>query len=441
MIYALRGGTIWSDMSLSLSNRDCVDPRPNGNPKVGYVVSAWPRLSETFILNEVIGIERLGACLQIFTTKDLEDKAAHAKVTKVHAPVTCLSIQRNWKAIGLASIHLFLERPVRFWQAILRALRYRRLGVLRCFFQATYLAEMLFREPVTHLHAHFAHDPTFVTMFTHYLTGIPYSFTAHAKDIYVKTPPELLRAEVQTAQAVVTCTEYNRRYLLTQIGPASNGKLHCIYHGLDLSQFNFCSPRALSSEPPVILSVARLVEKKGLGDLILAADVLRQRGRRFQVEIVGDGPLRQSLQVQVKRLGLNDRVKLLGPMPHDKLGRVYQRACLFALPCVVSADGDRDGIPNVLLEAMASGVPVVATPISGIPEVIHSEVEGLLVPANNPASLADALDRLLTSPELRERLALAARVKIETCFSIEKSSAQLLSLFQQVGANEDSLSV
>jgi glycosyltransferase involved in cell wall biosynthesis len=418
-----------------------MNPQADGNLMVGYVVSAWPRLSETFILNEVTGVERLGARLQIFTMKDSEVKPAHAKVTEVHAPVTCLSFQRNRRAIGLANIRLFLRRPVRFWQALLRALRYRRLGVLRCFFQAAYLAELLSREPVSYLHAHFAHDPTFVTMFTHHLTGIPYSFTAHAKDIYLKTPPELLRAEAETAQAVVTCTEYNRRYLSTQIGPTGESKLRCIYHGLDLSQFKFCSPRGLGLEPPVILSVARLVEKKGLSDLILAADILRQRGRRFRVEIVGDGPLRPRLEAQVERLGLHDRVRLLGPLPHDELRRVYQRVCLFALPCVIAADGDRDGIPNALLEAMASGVPVVSTPISGIPEVINSEVEGLLVPPNSPARLANALDKLLNSAELREQLALAARAKIETCFSIERNSAQLLSLFQSVRADENTLSV
>lgn len=415
----------------SLSDSGCLNPQPNGHPKVGYVVSAWPRLSETFILNEVVGVERLGVRLQIFAVKDTNDKSAHPKVAEVRAPVTYLSMRRNPKAIGLASVRFFLRQPVRFCQTGLRALRYRRLRALRCFFQATYLAEILFRESLAHLHAHFAHDPTLVTMFVHHLTGIPYSFTAHAKDIYVKTSPALLRDEAQAAQAVVTCTEYNRRYMSAQIGAAGVEKLHCIYHGLDPSRFRFSRPRALDREPALILSVARLVEKKGLSDLIAAADILRRRDRRFQVEIVGDGPLRTRLAAQVRRLGLADRVKFAGPLPHDELCRIYQRASLFALPCVVAADGDRDGIPNVLLEAMASGIPVVSTAVSGIPEVINSESEGLLVPPNNPARLADALDRLLHSAELRERLALAARAKIEASFSIEKNSAQLVSLFRQ----------
>src|SRR2546422_10183205 len=206
-----------------------------------------------------------------------------------------------------------------------------------------------------------------VAMFTHQLTDIRYTFTAHAKDISVETPPALLRAEAQQAQAVITCTEYNRQYLSTQIGPASDGKLHCIYHGLDLSQFQFAWPRVSDAGPPVILSVARLVEKKGLSDLIVAAGILRRRGRRFQVEIIGNGPLRQALEAQVMQLGLSDRVKLLGVQTYDMVCLAYQRASIFALPCMVTADGDRDGLPNVLLEAMGSGVPVVSTPVSGIP--------------------------------------------------------------------------
>ena len=418
-----------------------VELQPDGKPNVGYVVCGWPRLSETFILNEVIGLERLGARLRIFSIKGPKDQPVNARVMDVRAPITYLSIERNKKAIWLANIRLFWRRPVRYSRAMLEAMGYGRLSVLRRFFQASYLAEILFREPLGYLHAHFAHASAVVCMFTHRLTGTPYSFTAHAKDIYVKTPRELLRAEAQSAEAVITCTEYNRRYLSTQIGPPGSRKIHCIYHGLDLSQFKFCCPRGLDAEPPVILSVARLVEKKGLRNLILAADILRQRGRRFQVEIVGKGPLRQSLEDLVKQLGLDDRVRFLGLLPHEKLCRVYQRVCLFALPCVVAPDGDRDGIPNVLLEAMASGVPVVSTPVSGIPEMIQSEVEGLLVPTNSPRELAGALDRLLNSPELRERLALAARSKIETYFSIERNSAQLLSLFERVGANGNTLSV
>jgi len=401
---------------------------------VGYVVSTWPRLSATFILNEVLAVERSGVSLRIFSVKDPDGEPVHARVAQVRARVTYLSLRGHWKSALQANLGLFCRQPGRYCRALLQALRYRRWGVLQRFFQAGYLAHELSREPVAHLHAHFAHAPAPVAMFTHQLTGIPYTFTAHAKDIYIKTPPELLRAEAHRAQAVITCTEYNRQYLSSQIGPASDGKLHCIYHGLDLSQFQFAWPRVSDAGPPVILSVARLVEKKGLSDLIAAAGILRGRGRRFQVEIIGDGPQHQALENQVMQLGLSDRVKLLGVQTYDMVCLAYQRASIFALPCVVTADGDRDGLPNVLLEAMGSGVPVVSTPVSGIPELIESERDGLFVPPNSPTELADALDRLLTQPELSERLARAARAKIQAHFSIDRSSTQLLALFQQGGA-------
>ncbi len=404
------------------------------SPTVGYIVSTWPRLSATFILNEVLAVERSGVPLRIFSIKDPDGEPVHARVAQVRARVTYLSLRRHWKSALQANLRLLCRQPGRYCRALLQALRYRRWIVLQRFFQAGYLAHELLREPVAHLHAHFAHAPAPVAMFTHQLTGIPYTFTAHAKDIYVETPPELLRAEAQRAQAVITCTEYNRQYLSSQIGAASHGKLHCIYHGLDLSQFQLAWPRVSDAGSPVILSVARLVEKKGLSDLIVAAGILRRRGRSFQVEIIGSGPLRQALEAQVMQLGLSDRVKLLGVQTYDMVCLAYQQASIFALPCVVTADGDRDGIPNVLLEAMGSGIPVVSTPVSGIPELIESERDGLLVPPSNPARLADVLDRLLTSPELRERLGRAARAKIEAHFSIDRSSTQLLALFQQGGA-------
>jgi glycosyltransferase involved in cell wall biosynthesis len=410
-----------------------MDLQPDPRPTVGYILSAWPRLSETFILNEVIALERLGGRLRIFSIKNPYSGPLHAKVAEVRASVTNLSIGPPWKARWQANLRFFFRQPVRYCETLLQAMRFRRRHYVRRFFQAGYLAEILSREPVAHLHAHFAHDPTLVAMFTHLLTGIPYSFTAHAKDIYVKTSPEVIRAEARLAQAVITCTEYNRKYLVDQVGLTPNGKLHCIYHGLDLSQFKFKWPRDSQMEAPIILSVARLLEKKGLNDLVCAADILRRRGHSFQVEIIGDGPERQALETRVIQLGLNDRVRLLGALPHEIVCSAYQRASIFALPCIVTPDGDRDGIPNVLPEAMASGVPVVATPVSGIPELIETELDGLLVPPNNPVQLAHALERLLTQPELCDRLARAARAKVEARFSIDGSSARLLALFEGNG--------
>jgi glycosyltransferase involved in cell wall biosynthesis len=398
---------------------------------IGYLVSAWPRLSETFILNEVISIERLGVSLRIFSIKNPEVGLVHASVGQVRAEVTCLAHARHWWFALLPSLRLVMRDPSRYCRALFQAVRLRRMGGRKRFCQAVCLADKLSRQPVAHLHAHFANAPALVAMFVHELTGIPYSFTAHAKDIYVKTPPQLLRAEIEQARAVVTCTEYNRRFLSEQFGPWCRSKLHRIYHGLDLAEFPFRPPRPSGEEAPLILSVARLVQKKGLRDLLVASDILRGGGRRFRVEIIGDGPLQPTLESQVAELRLQDRVRLLGAQPHEVVRRAYAQASVFALPCVVAKDGDRDGIPNVMLEAMASGVPVVSTPVSGIPEVIESEREGLLVAPNNPEELAGALARLLSDAPLCQRLAYAARERIEGSFSVEQNCRRLLEVFGQ----------
>lgn len=414
-----------------------MNPSPEANFMVGYIVSTWPRLSETFILNEIIAMERSGVSLRIFSLKDPKQEPVHGKVAQVRARVTYLSLLPHWKEALAGNLQGFWRQPGCYsrtlLQAITQAIRHRRLAAVRHFLKAARLAEIVFREPVGHLHAHFATAPALVAMFTHQLTGIPYTFTGHAKDIYL-TPADRLRPKALRAKAVITCTEYNRQYLSSQLGPELNGKLHCIYHGLDLSEFKFRWPPPPDPQGALILSVARLVEKKGLSDLVDAAAILRQRGRRFRVEIIGDGPLRQALEAQVAGLDLNNLVRLLGPLSHEATRLVYHQAAIFALPCIIAANGDRDGIPNVLLEAMASGVPVVSTAVSGIPELIESEREGLLIPPNRPDLLAEAVDRLLASRESAERFARAAHAKLQTRFSLDSNSARLLVLFRRIAA-------
>ena len=420
-----------------MRNHQDLSPRLNQERGVAYIVKSWPRLSETFILNEVAALERQGVSLRIFSIKEPNREPVHDGVAQVRAKVTYLDLPRHWTSALPANARSFWRWPGRYCRTLAEAsatvIRHRRLAALRHFLKAGYLADMLFREPVAHLHAHFATSPSLVAMFTHQLSGVPYSLTAHAKDIYVNRP-DLIRAEIGRAQAVVTCTDYNRRYLLSRFRSACDGKLRCIYHGLDLSQFKFRGPAARDAGP-LILSVARLVEKKGLSNLIAAAEILRRRGRRFRVEIIGNGALRQALEARIGEFALNDRVRLLGAQSHEAVHQAYHRASVFALPCVVTANGDRDGIPNVLLEAMASGVPVVATRVSGIPELIESERDGLLVEPNSPEKLADAIDRLLKHPELGEGLARAARSKIEADFSVEDGARQLLELFRRDGGS------
>jgi len=299
--------------------------------------------------------------------------------------------------------------------------------------KAGYLADVVVRESCALLHAHFASSPGLVALFTSRLTGVPYTLSAHAKDIYTSDPGDL-RPKLREARAVITCTEYNRRHLQAHYGLQCEGKLHCVYHGVDLSQFPFFGSHASEQGAPLVLSVARLVEKKGLEDLIAAAALLRRRGRRFMVEIIGEGPLRSTLQAQVRAFGLEGVIALAGARSQETVCLAYRRASVFALPCKVAGNGDRDGIPNVLLEAVASGVPVVSTPVSGIPELIESGRQGLLVEPAQPVMLADALERILSSPELSSRLAGAARARLEAHFSLDRSAARLRTLFQHLPA-------
>ncbi len=400
---------------------------------VAYLVKAWPRLSETFVLNEIISLEQRGLRVRIFSVREPDAGPSNSKVSQVRAKVTYLAFGTHWKQVVPANLRLFCRRPGRYLRVLLQAItmmviRRHRFAPPWHFFEAAYLVEMLSRSPADHLHAHFASTPALIALYAHRLCGIPYTFTAHAKDIYV-SDPYTFRVKLEEARAVVTCTQYNHRFLSKQYGLLCDAKVRSIYHGLDVSQFNFRAPTKVESGSPVILSVARLMEKKGLGDLIAAADILRRRGRVFHLEIIGSGPQREALQGQANRLGLADRVRLRGSQAHDVVCLAYQRASVFVLPSVVASNGDRDGIPNVLLEAMASGVPVVSTSVSGIPELIESGLDGLLVPPNDPAALAGAIDKLLASQELRESLARAARAKIESSFSLDASAERLLALF------------
>jgi hypothetical protein len=176
-------------------------------PTVGYVVSTWPRLSQTFVLREILAVERLGVPVRIFSTKDPDGEPVHGDVAQVRAGVTYLTLRRHWKPALRANLRLVRDMPAPYARTLLSALRYRQWDVIRRFAQAGYLTDLLRRDPVDHLHAHFATAPVLVAMFTHQLSGVPYTFTAHARDIDVDTQPELLRAEMARAEAVVTVSE------------------------------------------------------------------------------------------------------------------------------------------------------------------------------------------------------------------------------------------
>jgi glycosyltransferase involved in cell wall biosynthesis len=280
--------------------------------------------------------------------------------------------------------------------------------------EGLWLARDLERRSVGHLHAHFAHSPAAVAHFARLAGGPPFSFTAHAKDLYT-TLPRNLRLRAHAARFVVTCTEHNGRYLKRLLEDGQPVSVNVIHHGTDLGRFH---PDRRRPEPGLILSVGRLVPKKGFPTLVRALQSLARDGSAFRCQIYGAGPERSQLEALAGGLGVDDRISFLGARPQEDVIAAYGRAALFVLAPVVLEDGDRDGIPNVLVEAMAAGVPVVSTRISGIPELIDDEVDGILVEPGDPDALAAAIRRLLGEPELAERLAAAARRKVESRFDL-----------------------
>jgi glycosyltransferase involved in cell wall biosynthesis len=337
---------------------------------------------------------------------------------------------------------LFKQRPFAYLKTLLKALWmtlcYRktmfslRKVFIKEFLQAGSIAVRVLEAPtVRHLHAHFCHGATTVTMFASELTGLRYSFTAHAKDIYQHglNPGDLLQKKIQGAQFVTTCTGANQIYLANLMG---TDRLYKIYHGLDIHRFK-PGPDKFTNvpEPMRIVSVGRYVEKKGFNYLLEACSLLKQRGHQFQCRIIGElGDQYLPLQQLRQQLDLEDCVTLGGPITHEDLALIYQQSDVFALPCQVLGNGDRDGIPNVLMEAMATGLAVVSTRISGIPELIESGKDGLLVAEKNSAEMADALQSLITDRQLITQLGIHARKTICEKFDARNTNQQLLSLFE-----------
>lgn len=407
-------------------------------PRIAYLVKHFPRTSQTFILHEILELERQGLPLRIFSLYEPSTTKVPEAAQEVRAPVTYLPghFLRRTLVLLTSAIRRFLNAPWRFLCIALSALiHYQQpFKLLKHLLYAAYFASQFEREGITHMHAHYAYMPTTVAQLVYQFTGISYSFTAHAKDIYLSRPAELAY-KMRMARFVVTCTDYNQRYLAALVGQGLDRHIHCIYHGLNLRVF----PAAGSVPPahPLILAVARLVEKKGLLYLVQACRKLAEQGYDFTCRIVGEGPLRPVLEQEICDLGLTGRVELWGAETHERVIEMYQHATLVALPCVIGENGDRDGIPNVLVEALYMGVPVVSTPVSGIPELITPEVNGLLVAPHDSTALAAAIARLLTDPRLCSRLAFAGRQTVLARFDMACNVKRLLHLLLSQGTTGD----
>lgn len=382
--------------------------------RVGYVTKMFPRFSETFVLTELLQLERLGYEVEIFSLRPPADGRFHAKLADLRAPVTYLT-SSGIRAADLWSEFAATDELDELGPHLDELLRIDYRSAL----QAVQLARHCRRLGLTHLHAHFASAGTTVARVAARIAGISYGFTAHAKDIYCEVDQDDLRRKLRDAVDVVTVSDFNRDYLTSEFG-ADADRVRRVYNGLDLDAFEFSDP---SERSATIAAVGRLVEKKGFDVLLDALALLLADGHQVDLVLIGSGVLEGALRAQAERLGLADRVTMLGSLPQHRVAEIVATAAVFAAPCVVGEDGNRDGLPTVLLEAMALGTPCVATPVTGIPEIIEHEVTGLLVPERDPRALADALNRLLDDPVLRSGLAKAARDLVETEFDARRQAA------------------
>ncbi|WP_119154021.1 glycosyltransferase [Caldimonas tepidiphila] len=391
--------------------------------RVVYFVSLFPAWSETFIVREVHELLRLGVDVRIVSLKapqqSMVQSDARALLDRVIYP----------RSPGRALATL-LRRPVQAARELVHICRklgrhpealaksvvvwWRTLGLL---------GDVQALAP-DHIHAHWATYPSTAALLVSRRLGIPFSFTAHAHDIFLEH--HLLEDKMRHAAFGVTISEFNRRYLAQRVSPDATERMRVIHCGVSPREIEF---KPAGRAPATLLAVGRFDEIKGFRYLIEACALLVARGLKFECRVIGDGPLREQLRRQIDEAGLGHCVHLLGARPQEEVRRELYRTSVFVLPSVVKANGDRDGIPVALMEAMACGAPVVSTRVSGIPELVEEGVSGLLVPPADAGRLAQALEQLLTRPALGAELARAAREKVESEFDVAKEARKLYEAF------------
>lgn len=397
------------------------------------MLKGYPRLSETFIAQEIEALERRGLPILIASLRHPTDTQVHPIHARIRAPLLYLPEYLRDDP----------RRVLRAWWALRRSAGYRAARAqwlrdlwrdrsasrMRRFGQALVLAAELPAD-VVRLHAHFLHTPASVARYCAILRGLPWSGSAHAKDIWT-TPQWELREKLAACDWLVTCTATNRDYLASLAPP---GRVELVYHGLDLDRFAAAGASrpardgSAAGDPVVLLSVGRLVEKKGT-DTLLQALALLPAGLHWRLEHVGGGPLRKTLERQAVALGLADRVVWHGALAQDAVLDLYRRADLFVLASRIARDGDRDGLPNVLMEAQSQGLACVASDVSAIHELIVDGVTGVLVPAQDAPALARALEALLRDPQRRQMLGQAGQARVQAQFGLQDNLDRLLARF------------
>ncbi len=426
--------------------------------KVAYIMSRFPKLSETFILYEILALEQQGVQIELYPLlrtrntgiqwdgaslwKKLAERMSKQRGTVVMHPEAVPLVERAHfqpflsRRILAAQIRFLWRKPRAYLGALWAVLRGTWgsanffLGALGYFPKAAYFAELMTAQGIQHVHAHFANHPAVVAFIIHRLADIPYSFTGHGADLQVDQ--HMLCEKVAEAAFVVTISNYNKEFILKECGEQFQDKIEVIYCGVDTQVFQ---PRRADTQsrqlvvPFTILCTGTMYEVKGHTYLIEACRLLNEQGVEFVCHLIGDGPDRAMLTEQVAQAGLAERVQFHGQRTRAEIAEFLQHVDVVAVPSIPTSSGRREGLPVVLMEAMASGVPVVASNISGIPELVEDGRSGLLVPPRDPQALADAFNCLRTDPALRQRLGQAGRERVMQRFDLHRNAATLAHYF------------
>ncbi|MGZ8725984.1 MAG: glycosyltransferase family 4 protein [Aeromicrobium sp.] len=415
--------------------------------RVIYVVRSWPRLSQTFIVNEVLALERRGADIEIFAMTRSGEPLAQPQVAAVRAPVNYLDDgEQSVPARFRDHVDLAVRAPGSYASTARYAWRnpdlssgYATATTLKCLSHAVRIARhvrALRRQgiAVAHLHAHFMHDPALVGLLTSRLTGLPYSVTAHARDLY-QIPGRSLTVRADGARALLTCCEHNMDYLRAELTASAFERTRMIRHGVELTRFSPDDSADRGDSGARLISVGRLVEKKGYPDLLHACALLARNGVRFSLVIYGDGPMRAQLEQLRDEQGLAGVVEFAGEHDSSVIVNALRSADVFVLTSFVTDDGDRDGVPNVVVEAMACGLPVIATAVGGIPEAVRHRSNGLLAEPHDVPTIASHLAELLGDTDTRRRFGKEARRTVELGFDVDAAARELSEVFGVTGAS------
>jgi colanic acid/amylovoran biosynthesis glycosyltransferase len=397
-------------------------------PQFAYLFERFPSFGQTFCYREVAELDRQSITPPVFSIRNPKNEPPQDWDTRIVKRVHYLPEEKELlddvrRASKKRKLALEIVAALDEWG--------RRSDFLRLY-QAAYVGLRLQQSGIRHVHAHFAGMAARTAYWIDKFFPITFSFTAHANDIFAPRDFEIgLDKLAGAARVIVTETDYAAQFLRERF-PERSHRIHRIYNGLNLAEFGRTN---FSSTPPLIVAVGRLIAKKGFADLIRASGLLVERGRLVQCEIIGEGPLEDELRAQIDQLNLQDRVALSGAKPQREVRQRLAAASVFVLPSVVDAEGGMDNLPTVIMEAMATGLPVISTGIGGIPEMVVQNETGFLVRPGDAGALAGAIEKVIDDRLLAQRLGEAGYERAQRLFSIEKNVHELCALVDNATRN------